>query len=162
MTSWRRAELRQCLGFLRSCRRALCAGDLARAFRYHVLAQRSLGLARAFGGSSSVTCTARLSRAVADAGDRIEEALRPREQATAHDLVPHILESLKVLQAQGVDVEDDLLLDRSRNLAMQLAGAYRFEPLANPSTEPCTGLNARTATEKTADQHRSDEIGQKN
>jgi len=68
----------------------------------------------------------------------------PGESVDTGELVDLIVESLRVLRVRdGVDVEDELLLDRARNLAMALAGNYRIERLANPSTEPCTGLNAR-------------------
>jgi hypothetical protein len=143
MTDWRHAELRQCLGFVRASRAALAHGNLARSFRNHTLALRSLSLARAFGGPSAVTATAGLSRVVADLGDRIEDALRPRRRVEAVELVPDIFESLKVLQRNGVDVEDEVLLERARNLATGLTHRWVFTAAGDVSTACQQDLNPR-------------------
>lgn len=124
--SWRISELRQCLGFTHVCRKALRSGDLSRFFRYYGLAQRSLNLARSFGGATAVTSTATLARILSDLGDLFEAVLAPEPRVEAYELVPQIFESLKVLQREGVEVEDDVLMARARNTAAALTLRWRF------------------------------------
>ena len=129
MTALRRAELGQCLGFARACRRALGAGDLARAFRLHVLALRALWLARAFGGGASVTCTGGLSRALSNLGDRLETAIRDlMAPADAGDLVEDIAAGVAVLETRdGVELPEGAAQERGRGIALSLLARFRFE-----------------------------------
>jgi hypothetical protein len=160
VTDWRRGELKQTLGFLRVCRRALCERDLARAFRWWGLASRSLCLARAFGGASNVTCTARLSRAVADVGDRIEEALRPGEAVDVEELVAEIAAGVDILRSRdGVVMTEEQARERGANIAARILGNYRIEPLANGDL--CQKRNPSTG-ERTGVARVGFETGQKN
>jgi len=129
MTDLRRAELGQCLGFARACRRALGAGDLARAFRMHVLASRALWLARAFGGGASVTCTATLARTVSNLEDRLEGAIRDlTAPADAGDLVEDIAAGVQVLETRdGVELPEGAAQERGRGIALSLLARFRFE-----------------------------------
>ena len=134
MTVWRLSELRQTLHFVREARAALARGDLPKAFRLHKLALRGLsvlrGIACRTGGQPCATAT--LARVVDDLGDDIEAALQPAPAVAASELVPHLIESLKVLQRDGVDVTDEALIARARNAAVGLAGSFRFTALENP------------------------------
>jgi hypothetical protein len=137
VSRFRRLELHQCLGFARAARKALEAGDLRRAFRHHLLAVRSLGLARAFGGGCSVTATATLCRTLSALGDRIEDALVPPPKVEAWELVAPIADGLKILQTRdGVDVTDAQILERARNIAAGLVDRWKFVAI-EPSPDAC-------------------------
>jgi hypothetical protein len=127
VTRFRRLELRQCAGFARTARIALRAGDLRRAFRHHLLACRSLSLARAFGGGNSVTATATLCRVLTNLGDAIEDALIPPPKVEAWELVEEIVNGLSVLRTRdGVELTDQQIHERARNLATALTYRWRF------------------------------------
>jgi hypothetical protein len=129
VTAWRIAELRQSLGFVRAAYRSLVTGDLPKAFRLYALASRGVFMARAFGGPAAATATATLSRVIANLADDIEDRLAPAPTVHPSELVPTLLESLKVLQRNGVDVDDEALAERARGAATALGLAYRFEAL---------------------------------
>lgn len=141
MNAWRLAELHQVLYFVREARAALAAHDLPRAYRWNRLALQGLFMVRGIScrPGSTPTATATLATVVANLSDDIERALRPAPQAEAHDLVEPLFETLKVLQRKGVEVEDELLLDRARNGAMNLAGLYRFTAIETAPAEVSTG-----------------------
>ncbi len=126
MNAWRRDELRQCLGFVRSAYASMATGDLGLAFRRHNLAATSLGLARRYGGHSATTATATLSRVLRDLADRLEDTIRSAPAVHPSELVPVLFEVLQGLQRDGVEVTDEALMDKARNQAMALAGNFRI------------------------------------
>lgn len=145
MNEIRLFELRQSAGFVREAREALRVGDLQKAVRYAKMVTRGLYFTRGLSaghGTGSTLGTAGLTSVLDNLWDAIDKALRPAPAAHPADLVPGIVEALKVLQFRGVDVDDDLLFDRARNAATILGGAFRFtaiEPAPEQlSTYPTT------------------------
>lgn len=129
MNSWRTAELRQVLHFVREAQQSLREGDLVHAFRRYELALRGLSLARgrACRPGGNVTATATLLSLVADLGLRMEMALQPSPRVEAWELVAPIADGLKILQTRdGVDVSDAQIFDRARNIAAGLTERWEF------------------------------------
>jgi hypothetical protein len=130
----RHASFRDVLRSIRSCWASLATGDVAAAVEYRDAAQRSMSFTKGlFAHRASVSATCRLERALMEAGFALDAALevslRRRDAVHASELVPHLYDSLKVLQREGVHVEDEQLLARARNAAMELAGHFRIEAL---------------------------------
>lgn len=142
MSEIRLFELRQSVGFVKHAREALRVGDLSKAVRYAKMVTRGLYFTRGLAagrGTGGTLGTAGLTSVLDNLWDAIDKALQPAPAVDAADLIPHLYNGLKILQAQGVEVEDEQLMERSRNLATVLWAHYRFTELPNfPLTAPVT------------------------
>jgi hypothetical protein len=138
MTTWRIAELRQVLYFVRESRQSLREGDLVKAFRRYELALRGLSLTRgrACRPGGNVTATATLLALVSDLGLQVETALAPAPRVEAWELVEEIADGIRVLRTRdAADVTDDQAIERARNIACRLTSRWEFVAIESAQSD---------------------------
>lgn len=146
MSEIRLFELRQCAGFVRHAREALRSGDLQKAVRYAKMVTRGLYFVRGIAsgrGTGATLGTAGLTSVLDNLWDAIGEALRPAPRVEPWELVDEIAAGIRILQTRdGVDVTDEQVRERARNIATALTDRWKFVALENPQVAATPGSSS--------------------
>jgi hypothetical protein len=120
-------QLRDVLVSVRNAYKALGRGDLSAAVRLLAQACNSLGFAIGMWHATTVSATATLRRVVAQLEIDVEIAVERPQHAEPSELVAEIAGAIEVLRTRdGVDVSDEQILDRARNIAIRLSADFVF------------------------------------
>jgi hypothetical protein len=126
----RHFELREVLRLVRNAREMLANGNVSEAVHFYGSAVRELAFVRGLlAREVPLTATATLTRLISNLGNRLANATRPRHGADSDDLVELVADGLRVFRTRdGIDLEDDQISERARNIVAALIGRFDFRP----------------------------------